>query len=133
MAITIGLLASIIGFFIALYIYHKQHTKKPLMCPRNAPCETVLNSAQATTFGFSNSGLGILFYSVAFFFLFCLYIGGGSPIVETLLVLLTAIGFGFSLYLVQVQRTVIKQWCVWCLGSAVTATILFVASVFILF
>jgi uncharacterized membrane protein len=132
MVVVIGLLVSIIGFFIAWYIYEKQHAKKPLMCPRNAPCETVLNSAQATTFGFSNSALGMVFYAIAFFFLFCLYLGGGSAIVEILLTVLTAGGFVFSLYLVNIQRTVIKQWCVWCIGSAFMATILFVVSLFIL-
>ncbi len=133
MATTIGLIASIIGFCISFYIYRKQHAKKPLMCPRNAPCDTVINSPQGSTFGFSNAGLGIVFYAVTLFFLFCLDVGGPSKIVEILLLLMTSSGFAFSVYLVQIQKNVIKQWCVWCLGSAAMATILFFASVFVLF
>jgi uncharacterized membrane protein len=130
---TVGLVASLIGLGISFYIYHKQHAQKPLMCPRNAPCDTVINSPQGSTFGFSNAGLGIAFYSIAFLLLFCLYIGGGSGIIEIVLIALTTSGFAFSLYLLQVQKNVIKQWCVWCIGSAIMATILFFASVFILF
>lgn len=128
MATTIGLCASLIGFCIAVYIYNKQHAKKPLLCPRNAPCETVLNSPQATTLGFSNAALGIVYYAVAFFLFFCLYVGGHSSIVEVVLALMSVGGFGFSIYLVRVQKLVIKQWCVWCLASAATATIVFLAT-----
>ncbi len=130
---TIGTLAAIIGFCIALYIYRKQEAKKPLMCPRRSPCETVLTSPQATTFGISNALLGMIFYAAALFLLVCLGLGGESGIVEIVLGLLTLGGFGFSAYLVWVQHSKIKQWCVWCLGSAAVATILFVATMLIIF
>ena len=133
MIIHIGVIAAIAGFCIALYIYRKQTEKKPLMCPRKAPCETVITSPQATTFGISNAVLGILFYFTAFFLLWCLLIGGHSKLIEIPLLVITAGGFGFSLYLVRVQKNVIKQWCVWCLGSAAMATILFVVAILALF
>jgi len=126
MNITIGVLASIIGLCIALYIYHKQHAKKPMMCPRRAPCETVINSPEATTFGLSNSALGIGYYFATLFLFWCIDIGGRSPLIEIPLILLVIGGFAFSLYLIWVQYHKIKQWCVWCLGSAAMATILFV-------
>jgi uncharacterized membrane protein len=59
--------------------------------------------------------------------------GGDSKVVDILLLILSAIGFGFSLYLVRIQKVVIKQWCVWCLGSAAMAAILFICSVLIFF
>jgi uncharacterized membrane protein len=130
MIITIGLIASAIGFLIALYIYRKQHAKKPLMCPRKAPCETVITSPQATTFGFSNTVLGMLYYAFIFFVFICLAMGGRSSIAEIILLILTTGGFLFSLYLVRVQKNIIKQWCLWCLGSALMATILFVTTLF---
>ncbi|HTH92952.1 MAG TPA: vitamin K epoxide reductase family protein [Candidatus Paceibacterota bacterium] len=133
MAVTIGIFASLIGLGVSYYIYRKQHANKPLMCPRNAPCDAVINSPQGKTFGHSNAGLGIAYYAAVLFFLICLDMGGKSSIVEVLLLLMTTCGFAFSLYLIQIQRTVIKQWCVWCIVSAVTATILFFCSVFILF
>lgn len=145
MIISLSLITTIIGFGIALYIYRKQEAKKPLMCPRRAPCETVLSSPEAHTFGISNSILGMAFYAVVLFLLTCLRllpnfreggqvdIGGESSIIEILLGLLTLSGFVFSGYLVWVQHTKIKQWCVWCLGSATTATILFVLTLILIF
>lgn len=129
MITIIGMLASIAGFCIALYIYWKQQAKKPLMCPRKAPCETVISSPQATTFGFSNTILGMVYYFVMFFLLLCIYIGGASKILQVHMLLLSAGGFVFSAYLVQVQKVIIKQWCVWCLGSAAMATTLFIVAV----
>lgn len=128
MITIIGMLASIVGFCIALYIYWKQQAKKPLMCPRKAPCETVINSSQATTLGISNTILGMVYYFVMFFLLLCIYIGGSSKIIQVPMLFLAAGGFIFSAYLVQVQKVIIKQWCVWCLGSAATATILFITA-----
>ncbi len=127
MDITIALLSSLIGFGIAAYIYRKQVAKKPLMCPRKSPCETVITSPQATTYGISNTVLGMAYYAFMAFLLLCIAAGGESAIVEVLLIALGAAGFVFSLYLVRIQHVVIKQWCVWCLGSALMATILFAA------
>jgi uncharacterized membrane protein len=133
MIIQIGTIASFVGFCIALYIYRKQIAKKPLMCPRRAPCEIVITSPQATTFGISNAKLGMVFYLAVFFFLFCLGIGGSSKILEILLFILTGGGFVFSIYLVRVQKNIIKQWCVWCLASAVMATIVFIVALLLIF
>jgi uncharacterized membrane protein len=98
------------------------------MCPRKAPCETVITSPQATTLGFSNTVLGMLYYAFIFFVFICLSMGGRSRIAEIILLIVTAFGFAFSIYLVRIQKNVIKQWCVWCLGSAVMATILFITA-----
>ncbi len=125
--------AAIIGFCIALYIYRKQKAKKPLMCPRKSPCETVITSPQATTHGISNTVLGMVFYATALFLILCIIVGGRSFIAELALLLLGTAGFAFSFYLVRVQQQVIKQWCIWCLGSAVTATVLFVVSILLFF
>ncbi len=125
MVIIIALLASFFGFCIALYIYGKQYAKKPLMCPRKSPCETVISSPQANTFGISNTVLGMVYYVVVFFFFLYIRTGIHSALeVLTLGMIITA-GFLFSVYLVGVQQYKIKQWCVWCLGSAAMATIIF--------
>ncbi len=123
----IGTLFSIAGFAVSFYIYRKQQAKKPLMCPRNAPCETVISSPQASTFGVSNTVLGMAYYAVTFLF-FAIRMGMNSFLADVLLLILTTGGFLFSLYLVGVQHFVIKQWCVWCLGSAVAATAIFLAT-----
>jgi len=100
------------------------------MCPRKAPCETVISSPQASTLGISNTILGMAYYAFVFFLFICLFMGGRSLVTEIILLILTAGGFAFSIYLVRIQKVVIKQWCLWCLGSAAMATILFVAVLF---
>ncbi len=127
------MLAAIIGFCIALYIYRKQKAKKPLMCPRKSPCETVITSPQATTYGFSNTVLGMAFYATSLFLILCIMAGGRSFLAELALLLLGTGGFAFSFYLVRVQQQVIRQWCVWCLGSAAMATVLFIVSILLFF
>lgn len=128
MTIFIGLIAAIIGFCIAWYIQYKQQANKPLMCTRRSPCETVLQSPQAKTFGIPNTGLGLFYYGAVFLLL--TYYGAGNSVEGTPLVIFiaTAGGFLFSAYLVWVQSFKIKQWCVWCLGSALISTVLFVCA-----
>ncbi|MDB5254917.1 MAG: Vitamin epoxide reductase [Candidatus Nomurabacteria bacterium] len=130
MTTFIGMIAAVIGFGISWYIRTKQQSNTPLMCPRRSPCETVINSPQAKTLGFSNTSLGMLYYAIVFF-LFTYY--GTGYGVQLILLVVTTIGFLFSLYLVGVQHFKIKQWCVWCLGSAVASTILFVSALTIFF
>ncbi len=132
MIMALGMVAAILGFFIALYIYRKQESKKPLMCPRRAPCETVLNSPEAKMLGISNSILGMVYYAIMLFLLVCLQMGGESGIAEIVLFVIALVGFGFSGYLVWVQHSKIKQWCAWCLGSALMATALLVVAVLLL-
>jgi uncharacterized membrane protein len=126
MTIIIGLLSAFAGFFIAFYIFWKQEIHKPLFCPRKSPCETVITSPQAKTAGIANTLLGMMYYGVVFFLLAFRGMGGESLSIDLPLLLLTTAGFLFSGYLVWLQYSLIKQWCIWCLGSAATATILFV-------
>jgi uncharacterized membrane protein len=128
MLILLGLILSLIGLCIATYIHAKQGAKKPLMCPRKAPCETVLSSSEATTFGFSNALLGMVYYAGIVLLYTFFFTAPQSEPLGVLLVGLSTFGFLFSLYLIGVQQFKIKQWCVWCLGSAFIATSLFVVS-----
>ncbi len=125
MAILIGLLASLIGLGITLYIYNKQKAQKPLMCPRRAPCETVISSPEAKIFGISNTILGMFYYIVTVGFLLYFGTGHSCNLASLVFIVMITVGFLFSMYLVGVQHFKIKQWCVWCLGSAAMATVLY--------
>jgi uncharacterized membrane protein len=131
-SVILGLVASIAGFCIALYIQRHQQAKAPLMCPRRSPCETVINSPQAKTLGVSNTTLGLFYYSLSF--LLFAYYGTGQSLQGTLPVLMAFVSGGliFSIYLVGVQHFKIKQWCVWCLSSAAMAALLFIAALTII-
>jgi len=41
---------------------------------------------------------------------------------------MTLFGFMFSAYLTAIEAFVIHAWCMWCLGSAITMTALFIVS-----
>ncbi|MEO5646682.1 MAG: vitamin K epoxide reductase family protein [Candidatus Paceibacterota bacterium] len=129
MAILIALLAALIGLGITLYIYNKQRAKKPLMCPRRSPCETVISSPEAKIFGISNTILGMTYYVLTAAFLIYFGTGHHTNLACLFFITMTTLGFLFSMYLVGVQHFKIKQWCVWCLGSAVMSTVIFGATV----
>lgn len=48
----------------------------------------------------------------------------------TYLLIVTTIGFLFSLYLIFVQLVYTKKWCYWCLTSSIVTIIIFVLSLF---
>lgn len=133
MTIVTGLLAAVLGFCISLYIQNKQQTQRPMMCPRKSPCETVVSSPQSRTFGVSNTVLGMVYYATTFFLITAIGAGNGMPQLPILLAILSTGGFFFSLYLIWVQYFKIRQWCVWCLGSAFAATVLFGVGMVIFF
>jgi uncharacterized membrane protein len=87
-----------------------------------------LSSSEATTFGFSNALLGMVYYAGIVLLYTFFFTAPQSEPLGVLLVGLSTFGFLFSLYLIGVQQFKIKQWCVWCLGSAFIATSLFVVS-----
>ena len=128
----LGLIGSLIGLFVSLYIYRKKRAQKPLMCPRSAPCDTIVNSAYATTFGIPNELLGIGYY-VTVGVLHALALS--YPILVTgfflfVLVIATSIGVILSVYFVALQAFVLRAWCLWCLGSAFANALLLVAVCF---
>ena len=47
---------------------------------------------------------------------------------RTRLFVLTLGGFMFSGYLTSMEAFVLHSWCLWCVGSAITMTLLFIVS-----
>jgi uncharacterized membrane protein len=122
----IALIACLVGIFLSGYLFYKKTRHQALACPRENPCETVLHSKFGKTLGIRNEILGILYFVLiasilAFIFLY--------PIFNTkilLYVLFIALSGGglFSLYLIGLQAFVIKSWCYWCLGIALSNFVL---------
>jgi uncharacterized membrane protein len=121
MFITTAFIACIIGVLISGYIFvQKQHHRK-LACPRDNPCDTVLHSRFSRTFGISNELLGIIYFFCVSFLLYLIisttiYV----PALLYILFFFLVLGGLFSLYLIGLQAFVIKHWCFWCLGIALT-------------
>lgn len=130
--IFIALLATI-GFILASYIRSHKKNEKPLVCPLEGSCETVVHSEYSTLFGIPLELLGMIYYgliavSYIFIILFEYLVPG---YVSTILLILSLIAFIFSLYLTAVQAFVIHHWCTWCLFSASISTLICILSVFI--
>lgn len=116
------------GFLIARYIrHHKKNVQEALVCPLKANCDTVIHSDYSQIFGIPVEILGMVYYCfvavsygaiVIFPFL-------GLPLIASGLMLASVFAFVFSIYLTFVQAFILKNWCTWCLISAVICAAIF--------
>jgi uncharacterized membrane protein len=128
MFIIIAFMACIVGALISAYIYTKKRRHQKLFCPREQPCDIVLHSKFGKTLGVSNESLGLLYFFFISMLLF-LIVSSNFYTLGLLYVLFFTLIIGglFSLYLIGLQAFVIKSWCAWCLGIALSNFILIVS------
>lgn len=129
MSIIIAFLSCICGIIISLYIYIKKRRHQKLACPRDNPCDTVLHSRFGKTFGVSNEILGLLYFFLVSALLFSLIVTTSTYAVSVTYILFFTLILGglFSIYLVMLQAFVIRSWCYWCLGIALTNLVLIIS------
>ncbi|BCX16189.1 MAG: hypothetical protein KatS3mg098_418 [Candidatus Parcubacteria bacterium] len=128
------LLLSLAGAIDSIYIFKKRKklAGKPFVCPLNYDCRAVLESSWAKISGVSNEILGIVFYflvgatSLAWYL-----VGNNFPLLGWLLMALLVSGALFSLFLVGVQSFIIKNFCFYCLVSALISIFLAILSIFL--
>lgn len=118
------------GFLLSSYILYVKHCGKPMVCPTGSSCDTVIYSEYSKFFGIPLEYLGMLYYGILIAAYTTLITSPGSipQIVISTVLLLTSAGFLFSLYLTSIQAFVLKQWCMWCILSAVFSTTIFIVS-----
>lgn len=126
------LTASVAGFFIAGYIHHKKATRTPLVCPLKASCDKVVYSPYATFLGIPIEIIGLFYYGIitvsyAIFFFFPAL---ASSFTSFLLFSLTTAAFLFSAYLTVIQALALREWCSWCIVSALLCTTIFTTATF---
>jgi uncharacterized membrane protein len=115
------------GFLIAYYIHNKKKTGAPLVCPLRAKCHVVIHSEYSKFLNIPIEWMGMGYYlmlALAYLLLF-LFPSLGHPTVFFALVFMTTCAFTFSLYLTCVQIFAIKQFCSWCLLSALLCFMIF--------
>ncbi len=118
---------SILGFADAVFLTAKYFSGEAPTCVLFSGCDIVTLSQYASLGGVPIALLGSLFY-LSVFVLTLLYIQTQSRIVPKIMFLITGIGFLFTLYLVYLQAFVIDAFCVYCIFSATTSTLLFMFS-----
>lgn len=88
-------------------------------------CGAVLRSSYSVVYGVPLALLGLIHYSVLTILLAAAFIFRNKQIRQLVLVQ-AAIGFAASLYFVYLQLFVIRAICLYCMGSAVLSTIIFI-------
>ncbi len=119
------ILLGLSGFILASFIHRKKSAKKKLVCPMRSNCETVIHSDYSKLMGIPVEVLGMSYYAfiaLAYGVYHIISLPDFIPIILSATSLSAVI---FSTYLISVQAFVIKQWCTWCLTSAMISVIIF--------
>jgi len=131
--VTTFIVLAVFGLIDAAYLYyeHRQENKS-LVCPMDHDCSVVTESKWSTIFGVRNELLGLIFYlGVLLLALSPLVLNVNPEPVKNLLMLATAGGLLFSVFLTAVQIVSIKDYCFYCLISAAITILLFINSFYL--
>lgn len=121
------LLLAILGFSDATFLTIKHYTGGVIPCAITTGCEVVTTSKYATVAGIPVALAGAAFYFVmAVVSILVLDTKAGRWL--RLAAWLSIAGLGASLYLVMIQVAVLHSYCLYCLLSAGTSTMLWVVS-----
>lgn len=116
---------SIAGIIDSGYLVWQHYRKKPLVCPLDHKCDVVTESKWSHIFVVRNEVLGLLFYISLVVGMFgFIFLPGLRDLFSLLLLLAVATGGMFSLFLVGIQICVIKDYCFYCLISALLSVLL---------
>lgn len=123
------LFLAFIGFIDASYLSIKHYTKDPLMCFVVNGCDKVTNSSYAAFYGVPLAYIGAAYYTTLL--ILGLWHMRSRERRAPLMILsaLTGAGFAASAWFVYLQFFVIEAICMYCMISAVTATLLFICAV----
>lgn len=119
------LVVSLLGFADATYLTVKHYTGSTIPCTITHGCDVVTNSVYSEILGVPVALLGSAFYIVTFALVFFAMDQRSMKLLRAA-GLFTLVGFLSSLWFLFAQAFLIKAFCQWCLGSALTSTILFV-------
>ncbi len=122
---------SLLGFLDAAYLTVKHYLGTPIPCSLLQGCEKVTTSQYATIGGVPVALFGAVYYLFVFI-LTVIYFDTGKTRILSFLGRFSFFGFLASAYFLYLQFFVIGAICVYCIGSALTSTILFVLGLLVL-
>lgn len=127
------LLLSLAGFLVSWYIYIKKKKNEPMACLIRDDCNQVVRSKYNHMFGIPNEVVGMAYYAATaagvlllgrgFTALFgisvwsALIVAGGIAAISTLILLV-------------IQAFVLRQWCDYCIASALITIAIFGLEIF---
>lgn len=120
---------SITGIATAGYLIWQHSRKKPLVCPLDHDCSTVTESKYSRMLGVRNEALGLGYYLAMLLGMAATFVlPEYAELIRTTVLVASAIAVLFSAYLVYLQLKVIKDYCFYCLISALVTVLLFLNS-----
>lgn len=121
------IILAVLGIFVATHIFKEKKKKKPLICSKNFKCDSVVRSKYSKLFGAPVELFGIFYYIliIVSFSLFLFRPSVISPLFIIFVFFATGGAFLFSIYLTFIQTFKIKEFCSWCLSSAVISSFIF--------
>lgn len=123
---TLFILLGLAGFFVATYIFVQKNKKKKLICPLRTDCSLVVNSDYSVVGPFRVEVLGMIYYFVILaLYTFAVFYMVWTPLVKQIFITLSGMSALFSVYLIAIQGLLIRQWCIWCVSSAVISVLMF--------
>ena len=116
----------LVGLGIATYLAYVEITHAEALCGPIGECNIVQSSSYALILGIPVAVLGVLHYlAIGALWAGQRYVAGRLANLSVLGLLgLALFGTLFSIYLTCLEIFVVRAICAWCLGSAVTTTIL---------
>lgn len=112
------------GFLLATYLRHKKRRHESFVCPLKAKCEAVIHSSYSRFFGIPVELIGATYYA-GIAIGYGLTVTGVHTGLELVLLAATTAAFLFSAYLTFIQIFALRQYCSWCLLSAILCTAMF--------
>lgn len=143
------IIISIIGIADASYLTYEKIVGTEIVCGEGFDCGKVLNSPWSMIGPIPLSFFGLLFYLSVFAISVIHFLSIDiTPILSKvtkklglskpasinfiqpmeIVILLSIFGFLFSIYLISIMAFVIKAWCLFCLISALSSTLLFIVA-----
>lgn len=116
---------SVIGLLISGYISLAYLKNKKVVCPINSEsCNSVLESDWSNLLGVKNEFIGIAYY--LFLIVGTILINSGYTSLIIIAKTASTLSVLFSVFLVMVQARILKQFCSWCILSAIINVVIFI-------
>ncbi len=123
--ITSLIVLALLGIVDSGYLIWKRFKNQSLVCPIGGhDCNAVVESKWSSIFGIKNDVLGFFYYivliiSAVWFF------SNPFPLLTYFLLMASFIALAVSVYLFYVQKYILKQYCFYCLISALINLLIF--------
>jgi protein-disulfide isomerase/rhodanese-related sulfurtransferase len=128
---TLLLALSLAGLFISIYLWWVYTSPSHALVCLGTGCDVVRSSRYAVVWGEPLPIYGVAMYAALVLLIFAeqLMTTETAGKIRHLFTVIAAAGFLFSAYLTFLEGFVIHAWCAWCVGSAVTITLIFAVAV----